>query len=144
MAGDVVAAAVLGRGADRDLDVRVELLGGRGQRVGGVVADEFQDLGGRILRGHDLDGAVRGDRAHEVAEGRPSSLGAVLQQGVDSLRQRVDAEELETAALRELLSRRGKGGFVGVVQVDARLAATVAGMRRAHGFPSGARDRGRA
>ena len=33
-----------------------------------------------------------------VAAGRYSSLSAVLQQGVDLLRQRMDTEELETAA----------------------------------------------
>ena len=70
-----------------------------------------------------------------VDAGRYSSLSAVLQQGVDLLRQRVDAEELETAALRELLSRRRKGAFVGAEAMDMRLAGMVADKRRAHGFP---------
>lgn len=69
-----------------------------------------------------------------VAAGRYSSLSAVLQQGVDLLRQRMDAEELETAALRELLSRRRQGAFVDAGQLDARLAAMAAGKRRAHGL----------
>ncbi len=69
-----------------------------------------------------------------VAAGRYSSLSAVLQQGVDLLRQRMDAEELETAALRELLSHRRQGAFVDAEQMDARLAAMVAGKRRAHGL----------
>ena len=47
-----------------------------------------------------------------VEAGRYPSLSAVLQQGVDLLRVRMDAEELETAALRELLSRRRTGAFV--------------------------------
>ena len=47
-----------------------------------------------------------------VDAGRYSSLSAVLQQGVDLLRHRMDADELETEALRELLSRRRKGRFV--------------------------------
>ena len=71
-----------------------------------------------------------------VDAGRYSSLSAVLQQGVDLLRQRMDAEELETAALRELLSRRRKGAFVGAEAIDMRLAGMVADKRRAHGLPS--------
>ena len=71
-----------------------------------------------------------------VEAGRYSSLSAVLQQGVDLLRQRMDAEELETAALRELLSRRRGGAFVDAERMDARLAGMVADKRRAHGLPS--------
>ena len=71
-----------------------------------------------------------------VEAGRYASLSAVLQQGVDLLRQRMDTEELETAALRELLSRRRAGAFVDTEQMDARLAGTLADKRRAHGLPS--------
>ena len=68
-----------------------------------------------------------------VEAGRYSSVSAVLQQGVDLLRQRMDAEELETAALRELLSRRREGEFVGAERMDARLGRMIADKRRAHG-----------
>ena len=71
-----------------------------------------------------------------VEAGRYPSLSAVLQQGVDLLRRRMDTEEFETAALRELLSRRREGAFVGTQDMDARLAAMVAAKRRAHGLPS--------
>ena len=71
-----------------------------------------------------------------VEAGRYPSLSAVLQQGVDLLRRRMDAEELETAALRELLSQRREGAFVGMEVMDARLAAMVADKRRAHGLRS--------
>ena len=71
-----------------------------------------------------------------VEAGRYSSLSAVLQQGVDLLRQRMDIEELETAALRELLSRRRQGEFVDAKGMDARLTGMVADKRRAHGLPS--------
>ena len=71
-----------------------------------------------------------------VEAGRYSSLSAVLQQGIDLLRQRTDAEELETVALRELLSRRRRGEFIGAEAMDARLAGLVADKRRAHGLPS--------
>ena len=70
-----------------------------------------------------------------VEAGRYASLSAVLQQGIDLLRQRVDAEELETAALRELLSRRRSGVFVGADAMDARLAGMVADKRRARDLP---------
>ena len=71
-----------------------------------------------------------------VEAGRYTSLSAVLQQGVDLLRRRMDAEEVETAALRALLSRRSEGEFVGAEEMDARLAAMIADKRRAHGLPS--------
>lgn len=71
-----------------------------------------------------------------VETGRYASLSAVLQQGVDLLRQRMHAEDLETAALRELLSRRRKGAFVGTEGMDARLAGMIADKCRAHGLPS--------
>ena len=68
-----------------------------------------------------------------VDEGRFASLSSVLQQGVDLLRQRMYAEEAETAALRELLSRRRKGRFVSARELDERLDALIAEKRRAHG-----------
>ena len=71
-----------------------------------------------------------------VEAGRYASLSAVLQQGVDMLRQRMDAEEAETAALRALLSRRREGEFVDAEGMDARLKAMIADKRRAHGLPS--------
>ena len=71
-----------------------------------------------------------------VEAGRYSSLSAVLQQGVDLLRQRTETEELETAALRALLSRRREGEFVGAEEMDARLARMIADKRRARGLSS--------
>ena len=69
-----------------------------------------------------------------VEAGRYSSVSAVLQQGVDLLRQRMEAEEAETVALRALLSRRREGAFVDAEGMDARLAAMIADKRRAHGL----------
>ena len=71
-----------------------------------------------------------------VEAGRYSSLSAILQQGVDLLRQRMDTEELELAALRELLSRRREGEFVAAQRMDTRLSRMIADKRRAHGLPS--------
>ncbi len=69
-----------------------------------------------------------------VEAGRYSSISAVLQRGVDLLRQRVNAEELETEALRELLARRRKGEFLGADRMDARLAGMFSEKRRGHGL----------
>ena len=71
-----------------------------------------------------------------VEAGRYASLSAVLQQGVELLRQRTDAEDVETAALRALLSHRREGEFVSGKQMDARLAELIAEKRRAHGISS--------
>ena len=71
-----------------------------------------------------------------VEAGRYASLSAVLQQGVDLLRQRTDAEALEIEALRELLSRRRKGEFISADRMDARLDRMIADKRRAHGLSS--------
>ena len=71
-----------------------------------------------------------------VEAGRYPSLSAVLQQGVDLLRQRIDSEELEKAALRELLSRRREGEFIAPERMDERMARAVAAKRRAHGLAS--------
>ena len=71
-----------------------------------------------------------------VEAGRYSSVSAVLQQGVELLRRRVVAEELETAALRELLSRRREGEVVSAERMDTLLGSMIADKRGAHGLPS--------
>ena len=47
-----------------------------------------------------------------------------------------DAETLETAALRGLLSRRREGAFIGAEAMDTRLKAMVADKRRAQHVPT--------
>ena len=64
-----------------------------------------------------------------VEAGRYASVSAVLQQGIDLLRQRMDAEEPEHAALRELPSRRREGEFVSGRRTDTRLPRMIAGKR---------------
>ena len=49
---------------------------------------------------------------------------------------RTDAETLEIAALRTLLSHRGESAFIGAEEMDARLAAMIAGKRRAQHVPT--------
>ena len=67
-----------------------------------------------------------------VEAGHYSSVSAVLQRGVELLRQRMEAEELESAALRALLPRRREGEFVGAEGMDTRLAGMIADKHRAH------------
>ena len=75
--------------------------------------------------------------ARSLVEAGPyASLSAVLQQGVALLRQRLDAQELEHAAMRELLSLRRQGDFVSAQAMDTRLARMIADKRRAHGLQS--------
>jgi antitoxin ParD1/3/4 len=69
-----------------------------------------------------------------VASGRYSSLSAVLQQGVELLRQRMTAEEAEVEALRELLLRRRAGPFISAAEMDERLEQMIEAKRRAHGL----------
>lgn len=71
-----------------------------------------------------------------VETGRYPTLSAVLQQGVELLRQRTDAEETDVSALRELLSRRRNGGFLTGQRMDERLASMIAAKRRTHDLAS--------
>ena len=71
-----------------------------------------------------------------VDEGRYASVSAVLQRGVDLLEQRLEAEELERNALREVLSRRRAGEFIPAEEFDARLKRMIAGKKRSRGVSS--------
>ena len=67
-----------------------------------------------------------------VAQGRYSSVSAVLQQGLELLRLRTEDEELEVAALRKLLETRRKGAFIEGAAMEGSIAAMAARKRRAH------------
>ena len=71
-----------------------------------------------------------------VDTGRYASVSAVMQQGINLLRQRLDVEDLERRALYEVLSRRRAGEFVGAEEMDDRLSRMLAEKRRAHGVSS--------
>lgn len=58
-----------------------------------------------------------------VAEGRYSSLSAVLQQGLEVLRLETEAKDAETAALKALLIERAKGPFISMEESDAEIDA---------------------
>jgi antitoxin ParD1/3/4 len=61
-----------------------------------------------------------------VAAGRYPSLSAVLQQGLELLRQHTEAREVETAALRTLLEERRQGRFIGLSEGRKRTRAMLA------------------
>ena len=88
-----------------------------------------------------LQQAFAGDRAGGIPAGDvvqhawPGG-GRRVRAGVDLLRQRLNAEELETAALRELLSRRRKDERISAERMDTRLGGVIADKRRAPGLPS--------
>jgi antitoxin ParD1/3/4 len=69
-----------------------------------------------------------------VAEGRYASLSAVVQHGIELLRQETEAREAELAALRSLLAERAGGDFVTVAEGRAATEAMIAAKRRAHGL----------
>ena len=56
----------------------------------------------------------------------------MLQQGIDLLRQRMQDEDLQRAALKALLDQRAAGPFVTGAQMDKSIARMIAEKRRAH------------
>ncbi len=70
-----------------------------------------------------------------VAQGRYPSLSAVVQQGLELLRERTEAEAAETEALRLLLEERRAGRFVGPEEGRARTRAMLDRKRAGLGLP---------
>lgn len=69
-----------------------------------------------------------------VAEGKYSSISAVIQRGLDLLHEETEAREANTAALRSLLEQRRAGTFVGAKEAHKRTAAMLARKRAALGL----------
>ena len=67
-----------------------------------------------------------------VEAGRFPSMSAVMQQGVELLRQQMESEAMERAALAEVLKQRRAGGFVSGDKMDERIAAMLARKRQAY------------
>ena len=65
-----------------------------------------------------------------VAQGRFSSVSAVIQNGLDLLQQRTEAEAAETAALKALLADRQTGDFVSGSDMQSRVTAMLDKKRR--------------
>ncbi|ASP73884.1 transcriptional regulator (plasmid) [Sinorhizobium meliloti] len=60
-----------------------------------------------------------------VESGRYSSMSSVLQQGLELLRQKTEAETVETAALGELVQRRLNGPMISATEMESRVAAMI-------------------
>jgi len=65
-----------------------------------------------------------------VKQGRYSSVSAVIQNSLDLLRQRTEAEEVEIAALKAVLLARSQGDFVLEQDMDGRITAMIDRKRR--------------
>ncbi len=61
-----------------------------------------------------------------VAKGRYSSISAVVQQGIEMLREENEHSEVEFAALKELLIERLKGPFISMEDFKADTARMIA------------------
>ena len=71
--------------------------------------------------------------ARELVEtGRYSSVSAVLQQGIDLLRQRFHEEDLQRAPLKLLLEQRSAGAFVTGAEMDNVITRMITEKRRSH------------
>lgn len=66
-----------------------------------------------------------------VESGRFASVSAVLQQGVELLREKMEGEALERAALAEILDKRHSGPFLSAARLDVRLSRLIDKKRRA-------------
>ena len=62
----------------------------------------------------------------QVQDDRFASVSAVVQHGLDLLRQKAEADRLEYAALRALLEERQKGTFVPAEEMRRRVTSLVA------------------
>ncbi len=61
-----------------------------------------------------------------VARGRYASVSAVVQHGLELLRERTEEAEAHTAALRKLLLERMEGPFVSMEESDRQVEAMIA------------------
>ncbi|CUX16839.1 MULTISPECIES: type II toxin-antitoxin system ParD family antitoxin [Agrobacterium] len=69
-----------------------------------------------------------------VEEGRYASLSAVVQRGLELLRQETELNDAELAALRDLLAERVEGEFVSLEDGKDRTAAMIAARKASYGL----------
>lgn len=69
-----------------------------------------------------------------VEKGRYPSASAVVQQGLELLREQTEMKDAERALLRALLEERAAGEFVTVGEGRSRTEALIADKRRDHGL----------
>ncbi|MFZ5781062.1 MAG: ribbon-helix-helix domain-containing protein [Pseudomonadota bacterium] len=67
-----------------------------------------------------------------VESGRFPSVSAVMQQGIELLREKMQDEALERAALAEILGNRRSGPLLSAARMDGRLSRMIARKRQAH------------
>ena len=70
----------------------------------------------------------------QVEHGRFASASAVMQQGIELLRRKIEQEEAELAALRAFLDERRAGAFEDAGTARAATAEMIAAKRKAHGL----------
>ncbi|MGB3312866.1 MAG: type II toxin-antitoxin system ParD family antitoxin [Albidovulum sp.] len=71
--------------------------------------------------------------AKELVEaGHYSSVSAVLQQGTDLLRQRMQDDDFHRTAMKALLDQRAAGAFVSGARMDRAIARMITEKRRAY------------
>ena len=66
-----------------------------------------------------------------VDSGRFASVSAVLQQGVELLRDKMKGEALERVALVEILGKRRSGSVLSAARMDGRLSRVIGEKHRA-------------
>lgn len=69
-----------------------------------------------------------------VSEGRYASISAVVQRGLELLRQETEMKDAEIAALRALLEERADGAFVSLTEGRKATETMIAEKRRRHGL----------
>ena len=72
------------------------------------------------------------DDQHSFAKGRFASVSAVVQQGIELLREKLADDALERAALANILGKRRSGPFLSATRMDSRLSRMIAKKRRSH------------
>jgi antitoxin ParD1/3/4 len=69
-----------------------------------------------------------------VEDGRYSSLSAVVQRGIELVREETELKDAELEALRALIAERRAGEFVSVEEGRARTKALMAAKRARYGL----------
>lgn len=69
-----------------------------------------------------------------VEEGHYSSVSAVVQQGLEMLREQTEMKEAELAALRALLDERRKGPFLTMEESHAQIQEMVSNVKASYGL----------
>ncbi|WP_296989461.1 ribbon-helix-helix domain-containing protein [Thalassospira sp. UBA1131] len=67
-----------------------------------------------------------------VAQGKYPSVSAVLQQGLELLRDKSETESLETEALRQIITARREGKFVSNTEMKNQISAIATKKRASH------------